>query len=140
MESEQLRQFLPLDISMQCVVNYRQRRDDALAIVDTIEREGGRAIAVQGDVASESDDVRIFGTVDKELGGITALVNNAATFETQARLESVDTARLQRIFATNVFGPFLCSREAVKRMSTRHGGWGGNIVNISSVAARGVTR
>ena len=131
-------------------LNYRQRKytaplgrssetycgDEALAIVKTIEQEGGRAIAVQADVASEPDVVRLFETVDKELGPITALVNNAATLETQMRLESVTTDRLQRIFATNVFGPFLCAREAVKRMSTRHGGTGGSIVNISSVAAR----
>ena len=117
-------------------LNYRRREAEALAIVETIEQEGGRAIAVQADVASESDVVRLFETVDKELGPITALVNNAATLETQMRLERVNTDRLQRIFATNVFGPFLCAREAVKRMSTRHGGSGGSIVNVSSVAAR----
>lgn len=117
-------------------VNYRSRADEAAAVVNGIKAEGGRAIAVQGDIASESDVRRIFESCDRELGALTALVNNAAILETQARVESIDRERLQRVFATNVFGTFACGREAVRRMSTRYGGTGGAIVNVSSVAAR----
>jgi NAD(P)-dependent dehydrogenase (short-subunit alcohol dehydrogenase family) len=90
---------------------------------------------VQADVAIESDVVRLFESCDAELGRLSALVNNAAILETQARVESVDAARLQRIFATNVTGAFICAREAVKRMSTKYGGNGGAIVNLSSRAS-----
>ncbi len=101
-----------------------------------IQQESGRAIAVQADISAESDVVRLFETVDRELGHLAALVNNAATIEKQTRLDSMDGPRLQRMFATNVIGTFLCSREAVLRMSTLHGGSGGVIVNVSSAAAR----
>jgi NAD(P)-dependent dehydrogenase (short-subunit alcohol dehydrogenase family) len=117
-------------------VNYRNRRDDAAAVVAAIEGEGERALAVQGDVSIEADVTRMFETCDRELGTLTALVNNAGILETQMRVEKMDTARLQRVFATNVFGAFACAREAVRRMSTRYGGAGGAIVNVSSVAAR----
>ena len=117
-------------------VNYLERRKEAENIVCAIESKGGRAIAVQADVSSEADVMRLFETVDLQLGRISALVNNAATIEPQMRLEAMDAARLHRMFATNVFGSFLCSREAVRRMSTRHGGRGGAIVNVSSGAAR----
>jgi NAD(P)-dependent dehydrogenase (short-subunit alcohol dehydrogenase family) len=117
-------------------VNYLNRRREAGEVVSTIEREGGRAIAVQADVSSESDVVRLFETVDQQLGCVTALVNNAGTLEQQMRLDEMDAARIQRIFATNVVGAFLCAREGVRRMSIRHGGSGGCIVNISSGAAR----
>ena len=116
-------------------VNYRSNAGAANAVVASIGAAGGRAIAVQADVAIESDVVRLFETCDAELGHLTALVNNAAILETQMRVEAVDAARLQRIFATNVTGAFICAREAVKRMSTRHGGNGGSIVNLSSRAA-----
>jgi NAD(P)-dependent dehydrogenase (short-subunit alcohol dehydrogenase family) len=117
-------------------VNYRTSAAQADKVVDQIRRDGGRATAVQADVGSEPEVVRLFETVDRELGRITALVNNAATLEPQIRLEQVDAARLARIFATNVTGSFLCAREAVRRMSTRRGGSGGRIVNVSSGAAR----
>ena len=117
-------------------VNYRSDHDAAGRVVSEIEANGGRAIAVQGDVAIEADVVRLFETSDANLGRLAGLVNNAAVLETQMRLESIDRARLQRIFATNVFGAFGCAREAVRRMSTKHGGAGGAIVNVSSVAAR----
>jgi NAD(P)-dependent dehydrogenase (short-subunit alcohol dehydrogenase family) len=117
-------------------INYHRNPQPAHRLVAEIEQEGGRAIAVQGDVGSESDVLRLFETIDRELGPVTALVNNAATLETQCRLDAMDAARLHRIFATNVIGSFLCAREAVRRMSTRHGGPGGNIVNVSSGAAR----
>ena len=116
-------------------VNYRSNAEAADAVVTAIANAGGSAIALQGDVSVESDVVRLFDTCDARLGRLTALVNNAAILETQTRVESVDAARLQRIFATNVTGAFLCAREAVKRMSTRHGGSGGAIVNLSSRAS-----
>ena len=117
-------------------VNYLERREQAEDVVRAIEKDNGRAIAGQADVSSEADVVRLFETADRELGRLTALVNNAATIEHQMRLDSMDAARIHRMFATNVIGSFLCSREAVRRMSTRHGGRGGAIVNVSSGAAR----
>ena len=116
-------------------VNYCRQRPAADAVVHEITRVGGRAIAVQADVASEADVVRLFNTVDRELGPVGGLVNNAGILEAQARVEQIDAARLGRIFATNVTGAFICAREAVRRMSTRHGGAGGAIVNVSSRAA-----
>lgn len=116
-------------------VNYVRNRVAAEAVVDTIVRAGGRAVAVQGDVAVERDVERLFDRCDRELGPLDGLVNNAGILETQARVEAIDAARIGRIFATNVTGAFVCAREAVKRMSTRHGGRGGAIVNVSSRAA-----
>jgi len=117
-------------------VNYVHNRAAADAVVDAIVRGGGRAIAVAADVAVEADVMRLFETVDAELGRVTALVNNAGILEAQMRVEQMDVARMQRIFTTNVIGSFVCAREAVKRMSTRLGGNGGAIVNLSSMAAR----
>lgn len=117
-------------------VNYRSNAASAEAVVATITRHGGRAVAVQGDVALEPDVVRLFETCDRALGRVTALVNNAGILERQARVEDMDAARLQRVLAANVTGSFLCAREAVRRMSTTHGGSGGAIVNVSSIAAR----
>jgi NAD(P)-dependent dehydrogenase (short-subunit alcohol dehydrogenase family) len=117
-------------------LNFLRERDAAEEIVADIRNAGSRAIAVQADISAETDVMRLFETSDRELGRVTALVNNAASLEPQMRLESMDAARLQRMFATNVIGSFLCAREAVRRMSTRHGGSGGGIVNVSSGAAR----
>jgi NAD(P)-dependent dehydrogenase (short-subunit alcohol dehydrogenase family) len=117
-------------------VNYVSNRAAADGIVATIEKAGGKAIAVGADVACEPDVVRLFETVDRTLGRVDALVNNAAILDVQMRLESVDAVRLNRILATNVTGAFLCAREAVRRMSTKNGGAGGAIVNVSSAAAR----
>jgi len=116
-------------------INYLNDQLAAANIVDAIQREGGTALAVQADVGSESDVERLFETAERELGKLSALVNNAATLEVQSRLEAMDSARLHRIFTTNVIGAMLCAREAVRRMSTRHGGRGGGIVNVSSKAA-----
>ena len=116
-------------------VNYRDRRDAADAVVADIARDGGRALAVKADVAIEADVTRLFATVDRELGPLHALVNNAGMLERQSRVEDMDAARLSRVFATNVTGAFICAREAVRRMSTAHGGAGGAIVNVSSRAA-----
>jgi hypothetical protein len=103
-------------------VNYRHNRAAADTVVAAIEGAGGMAIAVAADVAVESEVVRLFETVDKTFGAITALVNNAGVLDRQARLEEMDATRLNRIFTTNITGCFLCAREAVRRMSKRHGG------------------
>ncbi len=116
-------------------VNYVRNAAAADAVVDAIVRAGGRAIAVQADVAVEGDVVRLFDRCDRELGPLGGLVNNAGILETQARVDAIDAARIARVFATNVTGAFVCAREAIKRMSTRHGGGGGAIVNVSSRAA-----
>jgi len=113
-------------------VNYLRNR----AAADEVVRAIPNAIAVQADIGVEDEVVRLFETVDRELGPLTALVNNAATLESQMRLEQMDAARMQRMFATNAIGTMLCAREAVRRMSVRHGGSGGAIVNVSSGAAR----
>ena len=116
-------------------VNYRSNRTGADVVVRDVERAGQRAVAIQGDVTIEDDVVRLFGTVDRELGPVAALVNNAGILETQTRVEHMDASRITRVFATNVTGAFICAREAVKRMSTARGGKGGAIVNVSSRAA-----
>jgi NAD(P)-dependent dehydrogenase (short-subunit alcohol dehydrogenase family) len=117
-------------------VNYKANRAAADAVVESIQSEGGRALAVAADIAVEAEVERLFATADSRLGPLAALVNNAAILETQTRVESMDAARLTRVFATNVTGSFLCAREAVRRLSTLHGGQGGAIVNVSSGAAR----
>jgi len=117
-------------------VNYLRDRAAAEAVAQEIRDGGGQAIAFGGDVAVEQDVLRLFQECDRRLGPLTALVNNAGIVARQSRVESMDAARLQRLFATNVIGAFLCAREAVRRMSTKHGGQGGAIVNISSGAAR----
>ncbi|GAB1576521.1 SDR family oxidoreductase [Bordetella petrii] len=117
-------------------VNYRNRRDAADEVVRAIQSDGGRAIAVGADVADEAQIVQLFRTVDRELGQVDALVNNAGVLETQMRVEDMDAARVARILQTNVVGALVCCREAVRRMAPRHGGRGGAIVNVSSVAAR----
>jgi NAD(P)-dependent dehydrogenase (short-subunit alcohol dehydrogenase family) len=117
-------------------VNYRANRDAAQAVVRDIEAAGGKALAVAADVGVETDVVRLFDECTSSLGPLTALVNNAGILETQMRVDAMDAARLHRVFATNVIGPFLCAREAVQRMSVKYGGAGGAIVNITSGAAR----
>jgi NAD(P)-dependent dehydrogenase (short-subunit alcohol dehydrogenase family) len=117
-------------------VNYRDNHEAARQVVADIEANRGRAVAVAADVSVEADVVRLFETVDRTLGAVAALVNNAGVLETQMRLASMDAARLHRVFATNVIGAFLCAREAVRRMSTDRRGAGGAIVNVSSAASR----
>ena len=116
-------------------VNYRANGAAAEGVAAAARAAGARAIAVQADVAREADVVRLFDTAAAELGAITALVNNAGILERQGRLDAMEAARFERVFATNVTGAFLCAREAVRRMSRRHGGAGGSIVNVSSIAA-----
>ena len=117
-------------------VNYLRNRAAADAVVNAIERTGGKAIAVAADVSVETDVIRLFETVDRTWGPLTALVNNAGILDRQMRVEDMSVDRLNRIFATNITGYFLCAREAVRRMSTKHAGAGGAIVNVSSGAAR----
>lgn len=117
-------------------LTYLRHSDAADTVVRQIAARGGTARAVQADVASEPDVVRLFRTVDETAGRLDALVNNAGILEVQARVDQMDVRRLEAVFATNVIGSFLCCREAVRRMSTRHGGRGGAIVNVSSAAAR----
>ena len=117
-------------------VNFLKDEGSARSVVDHIQNSGRKSVAIRGDVSIEADVLRVFDTVDRELGRLTALVNNAGVVDRQARVEDITPGRLQRMFAINVFGPFLCAREAVKRMSTRRGGAGGAIVNVSSGAAR----
>ena len=117
-------------------VNYLRNQAAADAVVRAIERSGGKAIAVAADVSVEADVRRLFESVDKELGPLTALVNNAGILDRQMRVEDMGAARLNRVFATNITGYFLCAREAIRRMSIRHGGAGGAIVNVSSGASR----
>jgi NAD(P)-dependent dehydrogenase (short-subunit alcohol dehydrogenase family) len=117
-------------------VNYLKNKVAAKQIVDEISADGGRAIAVGADISKEEEVMELFRTVDESLGKISALVNNAGILEKQMRIEDMDAARLNRVFLTNITGSFLCAREAVKRMSTKNGGNGGAIVNVSSAAAR----
>ena len=116
------------------VVNYQAAAQAAAETVAAVEAQGRRAVAVKGDVGSEADILTIFAAADK-LGRLTALVNNAGVIDAPGRLDAMDLARLERMFRINLIGSFLCAREAVRRMSTRHGGQGGGIVNLSSAAA-----
>lgn len=118
-------------------INYRSNREAALKVIDTINNNGGKAIAFEADISNEHQVIDLFAETDKKLGRLSALVNNAAILEKQMRVMNMDAARLQRVLAVNVIGSFLCAREAIKRMSTKNGGSGGVIVNVSSNAARG---
>ena len=117
-------------------VNYANNQAAANQVVQAIAQAGGQAIAVQGDVADEAQIVRMFATVDQQLGRVTGLVNNAGVVDVTARVEDMSWQRLERMMRINVLGSFACAKEAIRRMSTRHGGQGGVIVNLSSVAAR----
>ena len=116
-------------------VNYRVNRDAAGAVVRDVEAAGRKAVAVAADVSVEADVVRLFETCDTALGVPYGLVNNVGIVDRQSRLEAMSGERITRMFAINAIGPFLCAREAVRRMSTKHGGAGGSIVNVSSRAA-----
>ena len=117
-------------------VNYTANSLAADEVVRQIRAGGGTAITVQADVAVEADIMTMFAKVDAKLGRITALVNNAGVVDVASRVDAMSAARLKRMFDINVLGSFICAREAVRRMSTQHGGAGGSIVNVSSVAAR----
>lgn len=120
----------------QVCINYLRNKEAAEEVARQIEEQGGAARIFQADVSVEKEVVDLFHAIDKSFGPVHALVNNAGTLETQMRVESMDADRIRRIFESNVLSCILCSREAVKRMSVRHGGSGGAIVNVSSVAAR----
>lgn len=117
-------------------VNYRQREEEAQQVVAQICQQGGEAFAVQADIAIEAQVMALFQRLDEEAMPLGVLVNNAGILSTQCRVEDLSAERLQRVFATNVTGAFLCCREAVKRMGKHHGGLGGAIVNVSSAASR----
>jgi len=116
-------------------VNYLKNAERAEAVVAEIRAGGGKAILVQADTANEDEVVRLFERVDQELGPLTALVNNAGITGRAGRLDSFDARAIRRVLEVNVTGAILCSQQAVKRMSTKHGGAGGSIVNVSSLAA-----
>jgi NAD(P)-dependent dehydrogenase (short-subunit alcohol dehydrogenase family) len=118
------------------VVNYVANRAAADQVATDIAANGGTAVAIQADVSSEAEVSRMFAEIDRRFGRLDALVNNAGITARAARVEDIDAARLARVFAVNVTGPFLCAREAVRRMSTARGGAGGAIVNVSSKASR----
>ena len=117
-------------------VNYTANSLAADEVVRTIRATGGNAITVQADVADEAQVLRMFETLDAKLGRLTGLVNNAGVVDVTARLDEMSVARWRRMFDINVIGSLLCAREAVRRMSPRHGGTGGAIVNVSSAASR----
>ncbi len=117
-------------------VNYTAHSLAADEVVREIRAAGGRAMAVQADVADEAQVLRMFEQVDAKFGRLTGLVNNAGVVDVTARVEDMDMARWRRMFDINVLGSLVCAREAVRRMSTKHGGAGGSIVNLSSAAAR----
>ena len=117
-------------------VNYATNSLAADEVVRAIRADGGTAITVQADVGVEAQVLAMFDKVDAKLGRLTAFVNNAGVVDVASRVDAMSVARLQRMFNTNILGSFVCAREAVKRMSTRYGGAGGSIVNVSSAAAR----
>ena len=117
-------------------VNYTSNEAAAEEVAAAIRAAGGKAITVQADVADEQQVLRMFAKVDGTLGRLTALVNNAGIVDRTARLDEMSVDRFKRMFDVNVIGSLVCAREAVKRMSTKHGGQGGAIVNVSSAAAR----
>lgn len=117
-------------------VNYTHNSQAADQVVDQIQAKGGQALAVQADVADEAQVLRMFERIDTQLGRISGLVNNAGVVDVSAKLQDISVARLKRMFDINVIGSMLVAREAVRRMSTLHGGEGGSIVNMSSAASR----
>ena len=117
-------------------LNYHQREDAVKQVLEQVHAAGVSAITVKADVADEGQVVQMFEMIDREFGRLDVLVNNAGMLEQQMRLEQMDAARWMRVLGTNVIGSFLCAREAIKRMSNQHGGQGGSIINLSSIAAR----
>ena len=117
-------------------INYLEKKQAAQKVVSEIEKAGGKGISVKADISSEEGVLELFETVDSKLGTLSVLVNNAAILKQQSRLADMDEARINEVLKVNVTGSFLCCREAVKRMSTKNGGSGGAVVNVSSGAAR----
>lgn len=127
--------ILAAEAGLGVVVNFVGNELAAAEVVDAINASGGRAAAVQGDVGSEADVLKIFAAVDA-FGKLVGLVNNAGVVDVTARLDEMSAARIERMMRINIIGSLLVAREAVKRMSTKHGGIGGSIVNVSSIAAK----
>lgn len=123
-------------LGWEVAVNYLRRADAAEEVVEQIVLQGGRAFSIQADIADEAQVMGMFAAIDRRPGQLTALVNNAGILFQQATTEQLTAERINRVFATNVTGSFLCCREAVRRMGFHHGGKGGGIVNVSSAAAR----
>ena len=117
-------------------VNYHLNKAAADKVVAEIIAKGGTAIAIRADISNEEDVIRLFLEADKKFGRLDTLINNAGIIQPQMRVENMNAERLNRIFATNISGQFICAREAIKRMSLKYGGKGGNIVNVSSIAAK----
>ena len=117
-------------------INYARDEAAARALADELRAQGARAIALQADVSVEADVLRLFAAVDRELGAVTGLVNSAGIVDVAQRVDAMSVERWTRMFGINVIGSMLCAREAVRRMSTRHGGSGGAIVNLGSAASR----
>lgn len=117
-------------------INYRVQHNAAEQLVNAIIKTGGKAVAIQADISDEAQVEALFERFDQQFSRLDVLVNNAGTLESQTRLEHIDGLRLQRVFAANVFASFYCARHAIQRMSTRHGGHGGSIINLSSIAAK----
>ena len=128
--------LLAAERGFDVAVNYASNQAAAEAVVKGIQAKGRRAFALQGDVASEADMLKLFAACDKELGTLTCLVNNAGVVDVKARLDEMSVARWKRMMDINIIGSLICAREAVKRMSSKHGGKGGTIVNLSSAAAK----
>ena len=128
--------LLAAERGFDVAVNFASNQAAADAVVGAIKAKGRRAFALKGDVASEADMLKLFEACDKQLGQLTCLVNNAGVVDVKSRVDEMSVARMKRMFDINVIGSMVCAREAVKRMSTKHGGTGGTIVNLSSAAAR----
>ena len=128
--------LLAADRGFDVAVNFASNQAAADAVVGAIKAKGRRAFALKGDVASEPDMLKLFEACDKQLGKLTCLVNNAGVVDVKSRVDEMSVARMKRMFDINVIGSMVCAREAVKRMSSKHGGAGGTIVNLSSAAAR----
>lgn len=118
------------------VINYARDAAAAHRVAEEVRALGADALTVQADIASEAEVLHLFDVVDRTWGRLTGLVNNAGVVDITQRVDEMSASRLQRMFSINVLGSFYCAREAVRRMSTRHGGAGGAIVNVSSIAAR----
>src|ERR1700722_11993657 len=117
-------------------ISFVSNESAALAVAADVEAVGGRALAVRGDSADPKQVAQLFAAIDREFGRIDVLVNNAAIIAPQSRLEDLEFERMRRIFAVNSIGPILCAQQAAKRMSYRHNGRGGVVINISSASAR----
>ena len=128
--------LLAAERGFDVAVNFASNQAAADAVVSAIKAKGRRAFALKGDVASEADMLKLFEACDKQLGQLTCLVNNAGVVDVKSRVDEMSVARMKRMFDINVIGSMVCAREAVKRMSSKHGGDGGTIVNLSSAAAR----